>query len=418
MDFLQALRLKNIFAPTDIIGNDLPSQGGITGNMPMSMPQMPVNTGLPTNSGMPPMDIPVTAGMSNFGQSDTPDWSPAHSAQDRFNTMLQQYPQDKGHGKLARLGASILSGVIGSSGNPHDIGLGIATGHDVLDYKHNQDIQDWKDQIGMAEKAADNERQSNTTEMYNRTKMRGQDITSANNQGKLDIAKTRADVYKFKSEHPGMKFNYNGPTVIASDPGSGQSFDTGLSTGHLTDQDKINLQTEGGIRKIEATGSQQRQTEGVKETNRQKDIAARGEQGRITKGMPSSNTTGKGTQKPESPSQTRVRQFNAARELYNTRPDLRPFIKIGAPGGNDFTVTPPSEGIFGHSGPTDKQYKEMQDAVYGTNATNAPAPMTSHSNASSNGVNLNVKAQKFLQDNNLPVTPANIAHAIKTGRVK
>lgn len=75
--------------------------------------------------------------------------------------------------------------------------------------------------------------------------------------------------------------------------------------------------------------------------------------------------------KEELPSQTKVRQTNAARELMNTRPDLAKFITVDDK-GNVTVAQPTEEKSFmgykfgGGGGPTPEQQKEIEQIFYGT----------------------------------------------------
>src|SRR5215510_15297043 len=92
-------RLRNIFDP--MLGNDLPEQGGIMGNMPPSMPTFPNN----------PMVMP---------QEPQPDETlvakvegPSHPAQDRLNTLLQSMPERQPASMIRKLGNLLVGAVKG-----------------------------------------------------------------------------------------------------------------------------------------------------------------------------------------------------------------------------------------------------------------------------------------------------------------
>jgi hypothetical protein len=133
---------------------------------------------------------------------------------------------------------------------------------------------------------------------------------------------------------------------------------------NLSDSEKLRLVQEGkvdiqhirdaaALARISASGEQNRETEGVKNENSLGQIAARGRNSLQLKQTPGVML----------PAQERTSQFNAARELYNTRPDLRPFIKIGE--GNTFEVS--------EDAPPDKQ-KEISDTVFGKSKSYGNAP--------------------------------------------
>jgi hypothetical protein len=408
-NLMQFLRMSNIFGQQPPIGNDLPSQGGITGMMPRDMS----STG-PYDPNPAPMSMDPNASFQpSIGTGDANGFDPQAlmaqmyhpqtDAEDRFNALQDKFPsRDKYKpSNLRRIGGALMAF---SSGMAPGRGLnfyhanpgGIQAGLNFLDEPYNEAMADWKAQIQPAEYSANLERQGNTNErmlanqtvtQMQRDKKMEQDATIA--QAKQDNANARTEVYRYKSLHPGLKFNYTGPTVTYADPITGKVMDTGVKTGRLSDQDKIDLNQEYGIERIRETGDQSRQTEETRQTGREAIAETRGwkmgvdqETGKsilyneITgetkpvaagKNVAPFPKAGSGSGfKPEAPTQTRVRQFNAARELYNTRPDLRPFIKLGNPGANDFNITPSNDSKwFGHTGPTAAQAKEIEDAIYG-----------------------------------------------------
>lgn len=176
------------------------------------------------------------------------------------------------------------------------------------------------------------------------------------------VRTSRAAVYKFKAENPGMKFDYSGPNIIVSDPISGKSHDTGIPTGHLSDVDKINLNSTDRINEIGARGIESRNTNSLSNaergTNRLNEISATGDQNRQTnKDKPINNSA----------TQQRIGYANKARELANSNPAFAPYIKMN---GNEFSITPPSSGgMFGSSGPDADTYHKINEAIYGTSSS-------------------------------------------------
>lgn len=110
---------------------------------------------------------------------------------------------------------------------------------------------------------------------------------------------------------------------------------------NMSDSDKLKLLQEGRVtlqhlkdaaelNAIGARGEESRKTEGVKNTNVLSQIGARGEQTRQT------NEAKPGQEL--APTQLNAQQKIAARELFNTRPDLNKYIKIEDNG--NFTIDP------------------------------------------------------------------------------
>lgn len=267
MDWLSALRFANIFGGGSnpaMMGTDLPSQGGITGNMGMPTQINPAIMGPPPPG--PPSDMPVSAGLPTVDDTmGPPPFIPSHSAQDAYDAMIKQYPTDRGHGKLARLGAAIAGGL--QTYNTGDIAKGYLFGKSILDEQHNSDIQEWKDKIGPLQHAAEIERQENQYGANNQVRREGQaitkeknDQTAASNKGKLEVSQGRLKLQEMKAAKKNIKFDFSGPEVLASDPETGIVTKTGVMTGNLSDQDKIDLQGEKRIEQIREAGDQTRQT--------------------------------------------------------------------------------------------------------------------------------------------------------------
>lgn len=182
------------------------------------------------------------------------------------------------------------------------------------------------------------------------------DITDKNNQNKTGIARTRAEIYEFKAKHPDVKIQApKGGNLTYYDPTQGKMVDTGIPSGTMTEEDKQHLIGQQKQEEIGSRGAESANVATIRNTGELANIAARGAQARQTKeDVPN---------KAELPTQTRVRITNNANKLLNTNPELAQFIKID-PNGM-VNVTGPSEGWTGHSGPTAEQYKKINDAIYG-----------------------------------------------------
>lgn len=352
------LRMNSLFP-----ANDLPQQGGFAGNMP------PIDFG-----GMPMQATDMGEGspvFSSFGPStDMPDpmgggfdvdarmkelYNPSTEATDRFNNMVGGMPQYEKPGIWRTIAAALSA--FGPGG--HETGMAVAN------EPYQRKLTDWKNQIGPAQQAASLERQENVNsrtlayqQVSNELRARADEHKARNDEKNALIRQQRADIYEFKARNPTYKLVFpKGGNIQAINPQDpSQVIDLKIPTGTLTETDKINMSQEDAIERIEATGGQQRQTEGVRQQGREK-IA----------GMPArSRPTGSVTapEKKMSPAQTRTEQSNNAQKLVNTRPDLAPFVTV-QPGGR-FMVKPPSEGgFFGDKGPSKAQYDEIRQLIYG-----------------------------------------------------
>lgn len=385
-NFLENLRLKNIFGlPEGGMVGDNPYQyrtppfvteGGGFGmpkrnpfeglfgdGMEMQSPNMaPAASPMMGEQTPSPMG-PVGGAMGDIASRMKEIYTPETGATDRFNRMIEERPERNNPGMLRRI-ASIAAGIL--------------AGPEAFDMSmygnYNNKMRDWKEGLDPAYKAATLERQSNVNErtlaMQTISAQLREDAQKAkemNDTRRADISQQRADVYEFKAKNPNLRIDFSGPEVIAIDPQTGQRAPITdldgkpIQTGNMSEADKLAFQRETTMSGIAARGDEARTTQKEGHEQDMDEILARGKEARTTKSTPSGSATGK----DELPTQTRVRQFNAARELYNSNPELRPFIRLGNPGSNDFQITPPSEHrLWGKQGPSDEQYKQINAAIY------------------------------------------------------
>ena len=259
--FLQALRMQHIFGPTDAdIG--VPSQTD-AGNAVSATPT-PAVSDLSMSPGLnnAPTVAPSSARIDSFDPTARMNelYHPDYTAENRYNTIASNYPQDMGHSKLARLGAALISG-FDAFQNDGDISHGFKTGTDILDFQRNKKIADWKNQITPLQNAADNERQANQVARQNAQATVTAEITNRRNAAQAQeaddrnkIAEERNKLTQFHLEHPDAKFDFSGPTIKVADPLTKQVTDTGIPTGHMSDFDKLNLQHTNRTEEIQTAG--------------------------------------------------------------------------------------------------------------------------------------------------------------------
>lgn len=365
---MEYLRLKNLFAP----------------NLMNSFSKPQIDPGQPANNPFQNVSFGAESALKSPMIQPTPEYdvgnrmrelyTPETGATDKFNTMIGEYPQYNDPGKLRKIGGSILGSLTDFGTNFGGNRSGIR-GTDVFNEvtgknKFHEDVANWKNKIGPSQQAAGLERSQNINErtMAHQTvsdelKAQAQKSKEKNDTANTKIRQQRADVYQMKAANPNLKFDFSGPFVLIADPASGKVTKTDIETGSLGDADKLALGQTNALERISATGNETRKTdegrqenriefEGIQQPNREK-----------LRSMPSGASGTKG----ELPTQTRIRQFNAARQLLNTKPELRKFIKLGTPGSQDFEITPPNQSAYFESnrGPTPEQYDEIQKAVYG-----------------------------------------------------
>jgi hypothetical protein len=400
-NFLEYLRQQNIFGSRPpMIGNDLPSQGGITGRMPLPPgpnTQMDINFGGadPTQYMPPPMfdadtDYLTNLNQPTFGPTDMPDpqsfqaegytprepisstpsemdagarmrelYQPQTESTDRFNQMINQYPQEEKPSWLRRIGAMVV-----------DYSKGSRAGQEFFNEPYDRKITEWKNKIGPAQQSANLERYENVNQRtlaYNQIaaelREKAQIAKEKNDTRNAEIRQQRADIYEFKATHPNWKIMMpKGGNIVAINPMTGETHDTGIPTGSMTDLDKLTLGQENALERIGATGEQARETEGVRQAGRETLVGMRGEEARKTRETVPGGVGGRAIQ----PSQVRVDQANKARQIVNANPELAQWIKLGS--GNEFTVVPPGKDFWGKpKGPTPEQYSQINKFIYGDN---------------------------------------------------
>lgn len=251
---------------------------------------------------------------SGFGNVDPYN----HAALDRLNQLYGQMPQRQ----EPNLGRRIVSSLAGmSAGGPATYYDGMALGFkndpvtqakimDLYNYKPYYDqLDDFNQKAKLAGDIArfeqvDNEntrrflydqqrdknadRRQDEVERYNRERIRQGDEkqaeTEKTNAEELRLKEERDKAYIWKQTHPAFKaFTAEDGEIVFVDPTDPSIIKhTGIDSGKMSDADKLQFDLQGDLKKIAATGAQQRATEAVKEGNRQSDIAARGDQQRQT----------------------------------------------------------------------------------------------------------------------------------------
>lgn len=374
---MEMLRLKNLFGP-QMIGNDLPSQGGITGNMPIpgtefsQFPQQEMEPAFGQQSPIPPpvpQQQPMIQPEYSAANRMREIYQPENTASDAFNKLQGEYPVDQKLG-WGRAIASMLT----------DYKYGNKAGMELANQPNEQRREDWKNRIGPAQAAANIERQENVNSrtlahntISNELRQQAQEAKEKNDTKRADIAQQRADVYSFKSKNPNLKFNFDGPFVTVADPASGKMTTTQIPSTSMTDLDKLELGQKNALERITATGGQARETENTRQGNRETQARITGEQNRQTKEVIPGKAAGVGGSGNLSPTQDKVKLFTAASKIKNTRPDLAKWIRFGG-GANNFVITPPSKGGFmAAKGPTADEYAEIEKAIYGTAKFSPPA---------------------------------------------
>lgn len=195
-------------------------------------------------------------------------------------------------------------------------------------------------------------------ELASKDRLAIQKIKTSDENADLDraIKEKRAQTYDFKANHPGQKLiAVKGGNVVAFDPITGSHTDTGVSSGTLTDKQRLEIQNSNAIGQIDERTKGNLEVQGVRGNQALEQIGAR------VNGTMKVNAAK--PEKPESSTQQRTHIANTATELKNTRPDLANFITVNSDG--TVSVTPSgNSSYFGVKGPTPEQAQEINSRLY------------------------------------------------------
>jgi hypothetical protein len=228
----------------------------------------------------------------------------------------------------------------------------------------------------------------------------------------VDSRTAKQSLSEWKAKNPQGKIVYEpGGNIHLINPITGETTDTGIESGKMSDRDKMELAGSQKLDQIGAKGSETRKNIGVRGAVAMQEIGAKGEEARKTKGTPGAQNT--------LPTQTRVDQFNKAQEVFNTDPELKQFIKLNP--DKTFEIEPPSTGFFGNAtGPSLEQFSRIKAKIYGSSTpvtdkagagspkNNIPAPKSD----AAGDDKFKVDATKILKDAGKPITDANIQHVV------
>lgn len=139
----------------------------------------------------------------------------------------------------------------------------------------------------------------------------GQERLDVTRRGQ-DISQQRANVYEWKAKNPNSRIITPGDgRVYGVNPITNEKVDLGIDT--LSDKEKIDLQGEKAMERVEAVTERGKESAKTRGEQRLGEIAARAAEGRITSGQ-------------KTPTVTKTGQQVKAQEIINTRPDLAKYI--------------------------------------------------------------------------------------------
>lgn len=213
---------------------------------------------------------------------------------------------------------------------------------------------DWKDKIDTLMKGATEEDKYNINQRL-LAQATGKYETDV---GKLENQKIRTEAYAYDKKNPNLqKIVPKTGNVQLYNPKTGETKDTGIDVGGLSEEEKQKLRTGGKLEEIKARLEGNIKLEGAKQTNRITNIGLGGEQARETKAAPSGMA---GT-----PTQEKIQQYNNARQTLLEHPEWKKFITLDVNGPNTFTIHEPSSGAFYSSGPSKSDYDKIVQSIVG-----------------------------------------------------
>lgn len=271
------------------IGNDLPEQGGFTGNMPrpatvprpetpsvfsqIFKPQPPKSWNIPQVGPIPEKDpIAPHENIPSEQLENLINWKPTTEATDRYEKLVGAYPKrdEYNPGFWRSLGAMVV-----------DYSKGPQRGQAFYDEPFNDAQEDWKEQIGPAYQAANLERYGNVNERMQRYQTASQELRDRKQQADerkqeadARIREMRAEVYKYKNMLPKWKLEkVKGGNYRMFNPDNPlESVDTGIPTGTLSEIDEAILNKDLNIQ-VEEAKSGLRMGEQQPRLDNQRDIA-------------------------------------------------------------------------------------------------------------------------------------------------
>ena len=348
-----------------------------------------------------PMDDDQTFMASRLQQL----FQPETLATDAYNQHVQSMPQYEQPTKMRRFAAAMA----GFGAGIHNPMQGVQIAEGIRDAPFLRRMSDWEARGKALEPAMTAERYANVNnrtlatetvrgelnERRIRQADRKQDETERKNREDEKIRQDRAAVYRLKAENPDLAIVApKGGNIQLVNKRTGQITPTSISTGTMTDEDRISLQIEGDIDTAKARGTEARLTADEKPawqlvqlpdgTTYRVDVNSnRAEPINLPKGatrMPSGNDSNNGTDSNELlPTQKKVETFNKAQAA------LARLNKNGDPIGKLITLEPGNIVRMAkpgwNSGVKPEDYNAVYQEIFGSTApTRTVAPDNSSGN--------------------------------------
>jgi hypothetical protein len=367
-------------------------------------------------------------------------YTPQHTATDRLNTLLDQFPKQDAYqpGLLRRLAA---------------LGVGLGKGgmkaqNEVLDAPYRDELASWKERAAPFQSAATLENQQNINERQlaasaaaNTVAGRRAEETTRTNTAKEEIARQKNEIAWAKSQ--GATFDTKGPRIIVKFP-DGTTADGG-PTNNWSPIEIQNLKSATALAVSQQQGRNAANVANIQGTDILVDSEGntyqRTRTGIQPKGDAPPQPVGPLTKPGTAPKETPLKPGDVPKllqdrlqEAYDNYPQYRSFINFDSD-TQKYTLKEPqsTSSYFGLGTPKppsaqDKAtYDELRKKIYpeatstlnpparagGPGRAGGPAPTSTRVDPAQRQ-----RAIDQVKKDGMPVTEANIAYAISSGRVK
>jgi hypothetical protein len=361
------LRMKNLFAPDQMIGQQqqLPPVDFLNPN---------VQEGF-GNLTPPDFNISPQIAEDPRGQASPQSvfdrimamYQPKNEYSQRLEEHLGQYPQREKPGFWRKLGASIVG-----------LGYGPQGADAVLDARFNDQLGDWKEQLGPLQALARDENQDNSNQRMLATQLGSIGIRderleaqSEHWRNQDENAKARTKIYELKSMMPDYDIQSSADgylwAIDTKDPN--RRFNTGIKSIHLSDADlealrATNRERLAGINNTAAYDRALVYGSGYYQPPdpNAPPVVGNPRDRKIPPPPAGSKEVGRDSGEAGMlPTQQRTDQYNKANEIWQRYPQIRKYFRR-KPENGSFELKPPGPG----ASPESKQnWQNLQEAIYG-----------------------------------------------------
>lgn len=285
-------------------------------------------------------------------------FKPEHRAQDAYYDMLNKIPQRDEH---VPLGRRILAG-LSTQGQG-----GLKRAEEINQAPYHRNLESFNQRAGILKDLSTSERGSNTNErqimsqlLTERRYGRTQDERERHNLEAETNNRAKTELSQFLAMNPSyqLKTDENGNFVAwnPKDP-SKPMLKTGVKSGEMSELARL-MMVQGASNAHQM--SQQEHDRLMEELRQQHRIELENVQAKLKVQTE--------RDKPETPTETRIRRFNKAAELLNGDPENKRYVILGQPGTNDFELKLPPTAFW--SSDADKKVKldrfeELNRQIYG-----------------------------------------------------